>query len=91
MSAPITSVNGCSQDLLHKLSEGVTVYFIYDDIGSAFLPQGYLNTLTDAGAQVRSFGCGNSRRRRLQLNFRNHRKLLICDGKCRFCRRHQPG
>lgn len=70
--------------LKRKLAEGVQVYFLYDDIGSFELPRRYLTELSQAGAQVVSFGNGNIRRRRLQLNFRNHRKLLVCDGHVGF-------
>ncbi|MCH8499342.1 MAG: cardiolipin synthase [Marinobacter sp.] len=70
--------------LTRKLAEGVRVYFLYDDIGSVWLSRHYLRELRDAGAQVSSFGEGNSRRRRFQINFRNHRKLLVCDGHTGF-------
>jgi len=70
--------------LERKLAQGVEVWFLYDDIGSAFLPRRYLKELSLAGARVASFGDGNIRRRRFQINFRNHRKLLVCDGKVGF-------
>lgn len=70
--------------LKRKLAEGVKVYFIYDDIGSVWLPRNYLKELTNAGARVAAFGDGNVRRRRFQMNFRNHRKLVICDGTLGF-------
>ena len=70
--------------LKRKLAEGVQVWFLYDDIGSVWLPRNYLRELREAGAHVASFGDGNVRRRRLQVNFRNHRKLLVCDGSVGF-------
>ncbi|MEH6560827.1 MAG: cardiolipin synthase [Marinobacter sp.] len=70
--------------LEQKLSEGVQVWFLYDDVGSVGLPRAYLTELAKAGAKVASFGDGNIRRRRFQINFRNHRKLLVCDGKIGF-------
>lgn len=70
--------------LKRKLAEGVKVYFIYDDIGSVWLSRNYLKELTSAGARVAAFGDGNVRRRRFQINFRNHRKLVICDGTLGF-------
>lgn len=66
--------------LKRKLAEGVRVWFLYDDIGSVWLPRNYLKELSAAGAHIASFGDGNIRRRRFQINFRNHRKLLVCDG-----------
>ncbi|MFW5823883.1 MAG: cardiolipin synthase [Marinobacter sp.] len=70
--------------LRRKLAQGVQVYFLYDDIGSVWLPRKYLRDLRRAGARVASFGDGNVRRRRLQINFRNHRKILVCDGTVGF-------
>lgn len=70
--------------LKRKLAQGVRVYFLYDDIGSLWLPGRYLNDLKTAGGHVASFGNGNVRRRRLQVNFRNHRKILVCDGTIGF-------
>lgn len=70
--------------LERKLAQGVEVWFLYDDIGSVWLPRKYLRELSDAGARVASFGDGNIRRRRFQINFRNHRKLLVCDGRVGF-------
>lgn len=72
------------QILKRKLQQGVKVWFLYDDIGSAGLSRRYLNELAAAGAQVAAFGDGNMRRRRFQINFRNHRKLLVCDGQVGF-------
>ncbi|MBZ2170326.1 cardiolipin synthase [Marinobacter sp. F4216] len=70
--------------LERKLADGVEVWFLYDDIGSVSLPKNYLKELSKAGAHVASFGDGNVRRRRFQINFRNHRKLLVCDGTVGF-------
>ncbi|MDI9246508.1 cardiolipin synthase [Marinobacter sp. CHS3-4] len=70
--------------LKRKLAQGVQVWFLYDDIGSVWLPRKYLKELAAAGAHVASFGDGNLRRMRLQINFRNHRKLLVCDGDIGF-------
>lgn len=67
--------------LAARAREGVRVYFLYDDIGSRGLPEGFLKPLRSAGARVEPFkttrGVGN----RFQLNFRNHRKLVVADGK----------
>jgi len=70
--------------LERKLAQGVEVWFLYDDLGSVWLPRKYLKDLAAAGAHVASFGDGNLRRMRLQANFRNHRKLLVCDGEVGF-------
>lgn len=70
--------------LERKLAQGVEVWLLYDDIGSAFLAKRWLRELSAAGARIASFGSGNLRTRRFQINFRNHRKLLVCDGHVGF-------
>lgn len=70
--------------LERKLAQGVEVWFLYDDIGSVALSRRWRKELSEAGARMASFGDGNIRRRRFQINFRNHRKLLICDGRVGF-------
>ncbi|WP_409456178.1 cardiolipin synthase [Tamilnaduibacter salinus] len=70
--------------LKRKLAEGVQVFFIYDEIGSVGLSRHYTRELSGAGARVCAFGDGNRRQWRFQINFRNHRKLLVCDGRVGF-------
>ncbi|APX93112.1 cardiolipin synthase [Halomonas sp. 1513] len=60
---------------------GVRVYFLYDEIGSRKLGEGYLNDLFDAGVAVSAFNSSRGVRHRFQLNFRNHRKVLVVDGR----------
>ena len=63
------------------LGRGVRVYLLYDAIGSSSLSGRYVDALLQAGAQVYAFAGTNNRVRRLQINFRNHRKLLVVDGR----------
>lgn len=78
--------------LLAKAKAGVAVYFLYDGIGCHDLPGHYLNTLRAAGVKVAEFLI---RRRRLinryQLNFRNHRKIVVVDGERAFIGGHNVG
>lgn len=60
---------------------GVRVYFLYDEIGSRKLGEGYLKELYEAGVAVSSFNSSRGIRHRFQLNFRNHRKILVVDGR----------
>ncbi len=69
-----------AQLLIDKAREGVAIYFIYDEIGSLKLPRDYPQTLRDAGVQMRPFNSTKGTGNRLQLNFRNHRKIVVCDG-----------
>jgi cardiolipin synthase A/B len=72
--------------LLRKAEEGVRVHLLYDRIGSRGLPGRYVKALEAGGVGVRSFLSSTTRirhrfRPRLQVNFRNHRKVLVVDGR----------
>ena len=69
------------QALIERARAGVKVYFLFDEIGSHKLPRRYLTELRTAGIECHSFGINRFWWSRLQLNFRNHRKIVISDGK----------
>lgn len=79
------------QRLLAKQLAGVQVYFLYDSIGSYSLPKDYRQELIAAGGQIRAFGSPGRFRNRFQLNFRNHRKIVVVDGKTGFAGGHNVG
>lgn len=66
--------------LTKKMQQGVRVYFLYDGLGSYRLSSRYIQELRQAGAQVFSFNARKGISKYLQINFRNHRKILIIDG-----------
>lgn len=66
--------------LVERAKAGVRVYMLYDIVGSSGLPQSYINTLTDAGVKVTPFGTTEGFRNQFQINFRNHRKMVVVDG-----------
>ncbi len=68
------------QRLIDKAREGVDVYFLYDEIGSYKLPSAYLRRLREAGVNVHRFHSTRGPGNRFQLNFRNHRKIMVADG-----------
>ncbi len=70
--------------LIERAKAGVKVYFLFDEIGSHKLPRRYLRAMKDAGIECHSFGINRFWWSRLQLNFRNHRKIVISDGKTAF-------
>ncbi|MGA9853698.1 MAG: cardiolipin synthase [Gammaproteobacteria bacterium] len=78
--------------LTTRANNGVKVYFLYDGIGCHDLPESYLTELRSAGVKVQEF---LTRRRRLinryQLNFRNHRKIVVVDGERAFVGGHNAG
>ena len=67
--------------LIQKAREGVRVYFVYDGLGSKGLPAQYVNELRAAGAEMTAFRTTQGRGNLFQLNFRNHRKIVIVDGR----------
>jgi len=73
------------RDLKERLSRrargGLRVFLLYDEIGSYGLPRAFVGELLDAGVVVRPFGTTQGPVNRFQLNFRNHRKILVVDGR----------
>jgi cardiolipin synthase len=70
--------------LVAKAKEGVRVYLAFDGVGSHDLPESYQNELREAGAEVRYFRTRKGPGNRFQVNFRNHRKIVVVDGKLGF-------
>lgn len=70
--------------LIKKARQGVRVWLLFDELGSHKLPRRYLRKLRDAGVQCSSFGTNRTWISRLQLNFRNHRKMVVVDGTVAF-------
>ena len=72
------------RDLQHRLitkaRQGVAVRLLYDEVGSEHLPPGYSQELIAAGAQVHPFNTRQGKSNTWQLNFRNHRKIVVVDG-----------
>ncbi|MGJ8523314.1 Major cardiolipin synthase ClsA [Carnimonas sp. R-84981] len=62
-------------------ARGVRVCFIYDEIGSHQMPERFFTELRSAGVEVTPFGSSRGWRHRFQVNFRNHRKLMVVDGR----------
>ncbi len=67
--------------LIEAAGRGVRVFFLYDEIGCYQLPRSYLDRLTAGGVHVRAFHSTRGRANRFQLNFRNHRKIVVRDGR----------
>ena len=77
--------------LIERAKAGVRVYVLYDEIGSGGLPDSYVEKLQAAGAQVSSFKPTQGKGNRFQLNFRNHRKMVVVDGKTAWVGGHNVG
>lgn len=72
--------------LLRKRSQGVAVHVIYDAVGSIETPREFFQGLRGAGIQVLEFNPVNplAARSGWRLNHRDHRKVLLVDGRIAF-------
>lgn len=68
--------------LIERARAGIRVFFLYDQIGSS-LTADFIRGMKDAGIQCNRFDPGR-KGSRLQLNFRNHRKIVVVDGTSAF-------
>jgi cardiolipin synthase len=65
--------------LLERAAAGVRVHVLFDGVGSHDLPRAYSEILRAGGVQIHQFATRRWRNR-FQLNFRNHRKVVVVDG-----------
>ncbi|MFN4261060.1 MAG: cardiolipin synthase [Gemmataceae bacterium] len=70
--------------LVQKAKEGIEVRLVYDAIGSHRLHRRLLRVLQAAGGKCSAFLPLSPLRRRFQVNLRNHRKILVVDGRVAF-------
>ncbi|MDQ6420151.1 cardiolipin synthase [Paenibacillus sp. LHD-117] len=67
--------------LVRKAAEGLEVRFLYDHIGSSALPRRYFRELRAAGGMEAAFFPSRIPYLNMKINYRNHRKLAIFDGR----------
>ena len=77
--------------LIARATAGVRVYFLYDELGSAGLTRRYVRALQEAGVSVSPFHSTRGAANRFQLNFRNHRKIVVVDSKVGWVGGHNVG
>jgi cardiolipin synthase len=70
--------------LAEKASQGVRVYVLFDALGSYKLKISHLEEYRRKGLKIHRFLEVHPIKRRFQINWRNHRKLIICDGEVAF-------
>ena len=70
--------------LTERAQHGVEVRVLYDAMGSVHLRSSFLRELEAAGGRVSVFLPINPWRRRMQVNMRNHRKIMVVDGRIGF-------
>jgi len=67
--------------LTEKAKEGVSVRLLYDELGSRRVTPRFLKKLREAGGIAEAFFPSRFRLINFRLNYRNHRKLVIIDGR----------
>ncbi|WP_114569715.1 cardiolipin synthase [Exiguobacterium flavidum] len=70
--------------LIERAKSGVEVRFMYDGLGSYGLNESFLRPLKEAGGKVVAFDPISSPLFIFTANFRNHRKIVVVDGKVGF-------
>lgn len=69
--------------LVQKAKEGIACYVMFDAFGGKRFRK-HMKALTKAGIHIYPFQTNRGARNKLRLNFRNHRKIVIVDGKFGF-------
>jgi cardiolipin synthase A/B len=77
--------------LIAKVAQGVRAYVLYDSIGSFDLPHRYVAEMRAGGVEMHPFATNRRFVNRFQLNFRNHRKIVVVDGERAFVGGHNIG
>ncbi|MBD0776725.1 cardiolipin synthase [Maribacter sp. ANRC-HE7] len=67
-----------------KVKNGVKIKIIYDGVGSYSLSKKYISKLKSIGVEVYPFLPFKFGRFLASINYRNHRKIIIVDGKVAF-------
>ena len=70
--------------LIDKAQEGVEVRLLYDDVGCWHVPNRFFDQMRTAGIEVRGFLKVRFPLFTSRINYRNHRKIVIIDGKVGF-------
>ena len=70
--------------LMEKARQGVEVRILYDGMGGRFMPQKRWEQLRSAGVKVAAFVPVLPGRLNLRINYRNHRKIAVIDGRVGF-------
>ena len=73
-----------SEALIQKAKEGVTVRFMYDDFGSRSIRKRMIKKLKESGVKVFPFYKVHFILFANRLNYRNHRKIIVIDGRIAF-------
>lgn len=70
--------------MIEKAKEGIEVRFIYDDFGSASIRKSLVKRLRNNGVKAFPFYKIKFIKLASRLNYRNHRKIIVIDGRISF-------
>lgn len=73
--------NRIKDELLKKVNSGVEVKILYDGMGCRNVSKSYWKKLNMQGIETAEFFPATLRRLHLRMNYRNHRKIVVIDGK----------
>ncbi len=74
----------CLRALVERAQQGVSVYVLYDKIGSSKMTSAFLKDCKRQGIRIAAFRSTLGKNNRFQFNFRNHRKVVVIDGHIGF-------
>lgn len=70
--------------LIERAKAGVMVRVLVDDVGSSAMGRRFVKPMREAGIKFARFNEVTFARIRSRLDFRNHRKIVVCDGTVGF-------
>ncbi len=77
--------------LAERAAHGVEVCFLVDSLGSLSMSPAVMEKWGKRGLQMATFCSASGWRDRWRLNFRNHRKIVVVDGRVGFVGGHNVG
>lgn len=76
--------NELKEKIINKVRQGVKVCLLYDGLGCNKTNRKYFNQMIDAGVEVRTFLPLSFPRFLRSVNYRNHKKIVIIDGRIAY-------
>lgn len=83
--------NRLKDAMIERARTGVRCFVLYDGYGSKDLAPSYLRELREAGIETAEFNTTTGSGNRFRMNFRNHRKIVVVDGRESFVGGHNVG
>lgn len=76
--------NKLKNKLIEKAKQGIEVRLIYDGLGCNKTNENYFSQMIEAGVEVKSFLPLSFPRLLRSINYRNHKKIVLIDGKIAY-------